>query len=90
MAARIGCKAFVSEQKAIMSRDDKRAMLKNITCDTLVLCGAQDQLTLPEFHAELAELIPRSRLVIVDDSGHFSPMEQPERVTVEMKYWLLD
>jgi len=90
MAARIGCKAFVSEQKAIMGRDDKRAMLKNITCDTLVLCGSEDQLTLPEFHTELAELIPGSRLVIVDDSGHFSPMEQPERVTVEMKCWLLD
>lgn len=90
MAERIGCKAFVEEQNAIMSRDDKRAMLKNITCDTLVLCGSQDQLTLPEFHTELAELIPRSRLAIVDDSGHFSPMEQPERVTAEMKCWLLD
>jgi pimeloyl-ACP methyl ester carboxylesterase len=90
MAERIGCKAFVEEQNAIMSRDDKRAMLKNITCDTLVLCGSQDQLTLPEFHTELAELIPGSRLVIVDDSGHFSPMEQPERVAAEMKCWLLD
>ena len=90
MAERIGCKAFVEEQNAIMSRDDKRAMLKNITCDTLVLCGSQDQLTLPDFHTELAELIPGSRLVIVDDSGHLTPMEQPERVTAEMKCWLLN
>ncbi len=90
MASRIGCEAFVREQKAIMSRDDKRAMLKTITCDTLVLCGREDQLTLPEFHTELAELIPGSRLVVIDESGHFAPMEQPERVAEAMQRWLLD
>ncbi len=90
MASRIGCEAFIREQRAIMSRDDKRAMLKTITCDTLVLCGREDQLTLPEFHTELAELIPGSRLVVIDESGHFAPMEQPERVAEAMQRWLLD
>jgi pimeloyl-ACP methyl ester carboxylesterase len=88
MAARIGCDAFIDQQKTIMSRDDKRAMLKNIISDTLVLCGSQDQLTLPEFSSELAKGIFGARLVIVENSGHFAPMEQPQRVIVELTSWL--
>ncbi len=90
MATRTGCEKFVTQQKAIMSREDKRLMLGNITCDTLILYGSQDQLTLPEFHTELAREIPNARLVEVEDSGHFSPMEQPKQVATAMKSWLLD
>jgi hypothetical protein len=41
--------------------------------------GARDRV-IPVAHAHVAhELIPGSRLEIVEDAGHFVPLERPER-----------
>jgi pimeloyl-ACP methyl ester carboxylesterase len=54
----------------------------------LVLCGRQDALTPLEVHREMASLIPGARLVIIEDSGHLTTMEQPEATTAVLRYWL--
>src|SRR5207302_10224618 len=89
MAERVGRDAFLRQQKAIMGRVDGRADLARISCPTLVLCGREDAVTPLALHEEMAAAIPGARLVVVEKSGHLSPLEQPEAVTAAMREWLL-
>jgi len=89
MAERIGAEAFVRQQMAIMNRIDGRAHLKRITCPVLILCGAQDAMTPPKVHQEMADAIgDNATMVVVPDCGHLSPIEQPAAVTAALKTWL--
>lgn len=87
-AAEVGREGFFRQQRAIMGRIDSRPHLRAIHCPTLVLCGREDLLTPPDRHMEMAAGIPDSRLVVIEDCGHLSPMERPERVTAELRRWL--
>ncbi len=77
MALRVGAKAYVQQQKIIMSRPDSRGELGAIGCPTLVLCGRQDVLTPPELSQETAEGTPGAQLVLIDDCNHYTSMERP-------------
>ena len=77
---------FANQQRALLDRPDARAVLPGIRCPTLVLCGKQDVWSPVPPHEEIAAAIPRSKLVIIDDCGHMSPVEQPGAVTK----WLSD
>lgn len=89
MTQRVGRDAFLRQQHAIMGRIDSRPSLADIRVPTLVLCGRQDALTPVERHEEIAALVPGARLSVVEDSGHMSPMERPQAVTVLLRDWLL-
>jgi pimeloyl-ACP methyl ester carboxylesterase len=84
----VGPQAFMRQQQAIMGRVDSRPLLPTIRCPTLVLVGAQDELTPPHLSAEMAAAIPGARLVKVADCGHMSTMEQPAAVTAALMEWL--
>ncbi|MBA3731635.1 MAG: alpha/beta fold hydrolase [Gammaproteobacteria bacterium] len=88
MAARVGVDGFARQQTAIMNRADSRPLLPEIRCSTLVLCGREDALTPPEVAGEMVDKIPNSRLVIIEECGHLSAIEQPEQVTAAMRAWL--
>ncbi len=85
MAERVGKEAFVNQQNAILSRKDSRADLKNIKVPTLVIGGENDQITPPEKAEEMAESIPKAKLVIYQGCGHLSPLEFPDEVNRELK-----
>ena len=51
---------------------------------TLVLCGSKDRLTPPALAERLSELIPESRLEIIEGAGHMVLLEVPERVNHEI------
>lgn len=87
-AAAVGQDAYIRQQRAIMARPDGRKDLQNIPCPTLVLCGRQDALTPLALHEEMAEKIPNASLVVIEDCGHLSPLEQPYAVSAVMRYWL--
>lgn len=88
MCHEVGPEGFVRQQKAIMTRADSRPLLPTIRCPTLVLVGAQDELTPPHLAEEMAAGIPGARLVKVPDCGHISTMERPEAVTRELVAWM--
>jgi pimeloyl-ACP methyl ester carboxylesterase len=88
MAERIGRDAYLRQTAAIMTRPDSRDSLRRITVPTLVLCGRQDQATPLHLHEEIAGLIPRARLAVVERCGHLSTIEQPDAVSVELRRWL--
>jgi pimeloyl-ACP methyl ester carboxylesterase len=86
MTLRQGREVFVRQNA--MRREDGATVLRGLTCPVLVLCGRHDVLTPPALHREMAALMPQADLVVVEDSGHMSPMEQPAAVTLAMRQWL--
>jgi len=88
MAGRVGADAFVRQERAIIGRADSRPDLAQFTCPTIVLAGADDQLIPREVHAEQAAGIRGAELVIVDDCGHLSSIEQPAKVDAALRRWL--
>ncbi len=88
MALALGPQVFERQQTAIMNRPDSRPSLPAVTCPALVLVGRQDTLTPPDRAEEIAGLIPGAKLVVIEDCGHFSTLEQPHAVSAVLRYWL--
>src|SRR5262249_3066994 len=59
--------------------DDLRAVLGDITCVTLLLAGADDDVSMPETIRLLKSRMPRSYLVYVFDARHAIEVDQPNR-----------
>ena len=45
------------------------------------MVGRQDRWSPLAQHEEIAAVIPGAELVVIEDSGHMAPVEQPEQVS---------
>lgn len=88
MAHRVGAEAGVRQMKALLAITNSDANLGSISCPTLVIAGGEDGRTTPAVQRMLANEIHGSRLAIIENSGHFTPMERPERVNELLRDWL--
>ena len=88
MAGRVGPEVYVRQLRALAGRADSRPILRTLACPTLVLVGRQDALTPVALHEEMAAAIPAAALVVAEQCGHLSPLEQPQAVTAALRYWL--
>lgn len=79
---------FEAQIHALLGRPDARAVLQGVTCDTLLLCGRQDLWSPLARHEQMLALRPASRLVVIEDCGHMSTMEQPQAVSAALRSWL--
>ncbi|MFJ4438010.1 alpha/beta fold hydrolase [Streptomyces sp. NPDC088923] len=57
---------------------DDRAALKELAVPALVVVGRHDVICGPRWSQEMDELIPDSRLVVLEHSGHLGHVEEPE------------
>lgn len=83
-----GKEAYLHQQRAIMERADSRPLLGSIAIPTLVLTGEGDQVIPPAMSKEIADGIPGASLTVIEKSGHFPAMEQPESVKRALEDWL--
>ncbi|MFJ5922044.1 alpha/beta fold hydrolase [Kitasatospora sp. NPDC092948] len=75
----------VAEFYPAFSLHDKQAALAALDgVPSLVLAGAKDLLTPPEYSEAIAAALPGSRLVLVEDAGHLVMLERPELVDREL------
>jgi pimeloyl-ACP methyl ester carboxylesterase len=88
MIERMTPQTHEAQIRALLNRPEAGDVLPTIRCPTLVLCGRQDNWSPVARHEELARLISGSRLEIIEDSGHMTPMEQPARVSAALLDWL--
>lgn len=88
MAQAVGKEAFIRQAQATMSRPDSTDTLKQVRCPTRILTGRHDALCSLDWHREMAALVPDSELVIVENCGHLSSLEQPQAVSATMRNWL--
>lgn len=89
MQARQGAPVFIRQSKACMARPDSRPHLGKIACPTLVLSGREDRILPPELSEEIAHGIPNARHVVIEECGHYLPLERPHAVTALLRAWLL-
>lgn len=88
MAERHGLDVYKRQQNALMTRQSSRPFLSEIQIPTLVLCGQEDKLCLPQWHEEMAQLIPDSHLVVIPGAGHLATVETPDEVNSALIDWL--
>src|SRR5262249_44703133 len=63
--------------EALRARPDRSGELGAIACPTLVVCGAEDQVTPPAEMNAMAGSIAGARFVPLADAGHLSHVEAP-------------
>ena len=57
---------------------DQQSTLRKCRIPALVLCGAHDALCPVKRHSFMAELLADAKLVVLQDSGHLPPLEEPD------------
>jgi pimeloyl-ACP methyl ester carboxylesterase len=67
---------------------DFRHRLPEITCPTLIVWGDQDKVLTVRDAAVYAELIPGSRKVVYEDTGHMSQLERPDAFNALLRDFL--
>ena len=89
MAEAVGEERFLMQLMAIKEGADLRGELRQVTCPTLVLCGAEDKLFPADLSREVSQGVRRSKLVVIDGAAHLLPLERPETVAELMRNWLM-
>lgn len=88
MVAHKSTATYEAQIRALLARPDATAVLTAITCPTDVICGRQDSWSPLSRHERMAQLIPGSRLVVIEHCGHMSTLEQPAAVLAALQDWL--
>jgi pimeloyl-ACP methyl ester carboxylesterase len=89
MVLRSPIDGVVGALEAMRDRPDSTPLLASIAVPTLVLVGAEDELTPPAVVRPMAQQIPGARFVEVEGAGHMAPLEQPAPVTRALAEFLL-
>lgn len=79
---------FEAQITALLGRPDARAVFAGIEVPTLLACGRQDAWSPLARHEQMHAMLQGSTLVVIEHSGHMTPMEQPAAVTAALMAWL--
>ena len=88
MLRRIGPDRFVHQQRATASRPDSRPGLDAIAIPTRIIAGDTDRVVPPDNALELAAMVRDATLTMIDDCGHLSPIERPDRFNHALLDWI--
>ncbi|HZU44879.1 MAG TPA: alpha/beta hydrolase, partial [Terriglobales bacterium] len=88
MLKRMSAKGIAAVQRGMAARPDSVETLKTIKVPTLILVGAEDNLT-PTADAQLMhQHIAGSQVRVIPKGGHYSPFEQHEAAAHEIRRFL--
>ncbi len=73
---------------ALGDRPDMSEPMRHVRAPTLLVVGADDQLTPPECLEAAEKIIPDARLLIVPRAGHLTPLEAPEVFNAAVREFL--
>lgn len=88
MVLRFTAEDHEKQIRALINRPDARPVLPTIKGPALIACGREDEWSPPALHEAMAAAIPGARLVVIENSGHFLPVEQPEAFTKALREWM--
>jgi 3-oxoadipate enol-lactonase len=80
--------AAYAETCRMLGSNDLRAALPGISCPTTVIVGAEDYAAPPAMAQAMHEGIKNSRLVILENARHLTPLEVPDRIASELRLLL--
>lgn len=76
------------QMRALLNRPDASATIGAYGGPMLLIVGRQDQWSPIAQHEAIAQLCPQARLEIIEDAGHFAPVEQPAAVAGLLAGWV--
>jgi proline iminopeptidase len=77
-ASSVSVVAFAGATASERTQFDVRSELKKVTAPALIVVGEDDFMCSPESATILHLALPNSKLLLIEDAGHFPWMEQPE------------
>jgi pimeloyl-ACP methyl ester carboxylesterase len=80
MVLRMDADLHARQIKALVNRPDASSYLSEIRCPVLLVVGRQDQWSPVSQHEQMLRLLPDARLEVIEEAGHFAPVEQPGTV----------
>ena len=87
MVIKAGPEVHERQIRALLSRPDAGKTLPDITCPVLLMTGAQDRWSPEAQHREMAAMTSDSTVEIINDAGHFLPIEQPDQTAGTIQKW---
>lgn len=90
MAHSVGREAGLRQMRALLALREPFRNLDHIRCPTMIIGGAEDHRTTFEAHEILAREISGSELVRIENSAHFTTLEQPAAVSAALRRWLME
>ncbi|MGB3336052.1 MAG: alpha/beta hydrolase [Devosia sp.] len=88
MVRRAGAAVHERHIRALLGRPDAMAYIPDIACPILLVAAQQDGWSPITQHREIAEAAADAELVIIENAGHFAPLERPAEVTAAIAGWL--
>lgn len=88
MVLRAGADTHERHIRALLERPDATAYLDEIACPILLVAARQDGWSPIAQHQQIADAVPDAELVIIENAGHFAPVERPVEVTATITDWL--
>jgi len=88
MAIILGPDVFIDQSEALRTRRDNSDAVAQIVAPVLLLCGAEDRLCPPDWHAKLAANCRNATFRQIDGAGHMLPLEQPAAMNAEINNWI--
>lgn len=81
---------LLTQQEAILARDDFRPVLSTIAVQPLIGVGVgdQDMVTPLERSMDIHKAVPGSELHVFRDCGHLPSIEKPDETIVLLRSWL--
>ncbi len=76
------------QMTALIDRPDAQSVLPKVTCPVLLLVGRQDAWASVAQHEHMKAYVSHARLVIIENAGHFAPVERPDDVTRALLDWM--
>jgi pimeloyl-ACP methyl ester carboxylesterase len=74
--------------RALIDRPNASAYLSSIACPVLLIAARQDSWSPIAQHEELAAAVQDAELVVIENAGHFAPVERPKEVAAAVTGWL--
>jgi pimeloyl-ACP methyl ester carboxylesterase len=90
MATAVGPAGFLRQNEALLHRRDQQSIVSRFQGPILIACGSHDRLCSPRVHADLAARFAHARLLVVEQAGHLSSIDQPVALTSGLTDWLDD
>lgn len=88
MVLRAGPAVHERQIHALLDRPDADAYMADLYCPILLVATREDSWSPIAQHREIAEAAPDTELVVIEDAGHFAPVERAENVTRAIYDWL--
>jgi pimeloyl-ACP methyl ester carboxylesterase len=87
MVCRMTPEIHERQMRALLNRPNAAASVAGYTGPLDLIAARHDAWSPVSQHQDIARLCPQARLTVIEDAGHFAPVEQPRAVAQALARW---